>query len=377
MPPDDTPAAAFTIRIVSPEPLYLAGPARLRAEAVDDRGMPIESVAWMELTLDGKAFPPDGKPPFEWEFDAGPDLTRHRIEIKAVARNGARAHLATLSRAHAFVEQVGVDLVLVPVVVLDVPDGAAGEGTGRPVSGLRQSDFVVLEDGRERPITSFSDEPLPASVVLALDTSLSMEGELWSARKALVEFAGSFTSGSSFSLLTFNDQVFLEQGFTHSVDDVAAAAAAVRAEGMRTALYEALRIGAMHLAGRPGPRVLVLFTDGRDTLHEADSGRLRTSLDQAQAADVAVFAVAYGRAEAATLASIAEETGGALVTARNAGQLREAFATLSRAIGSRYLLGYEPPDPKKPGYRSIDVRVSRSGARILARRGYVMKPNGR
>ena len=53
--------------------------------------------------------------------------------------------------------------------------------------------------------------------------------------------------------------------------------------------------------------------------------------------------------------------------------LRGAFARITESLGTRYLLGYEPPNPGKPGYRRIDVRVSREGAKVFTRRGYLMK----
>jgi VWFA-related protein len=212
--------------------------------------------------------------------------------------------------------------------------------------------------------------------VVALDNSRSMEPNLLGARKAVSDFVMGQPAYSVVSLLTFNDQVFMEQDFTHDPRQVVSALAAARSEGMRTALYEALRVGSMHLARRPGARVLVLFTDGEDTLDEEGEGRLRTAIDAAQAADVTVFAVAYGRADAASLGKMTSETGGEVVAARGASELKTAFARIGEALGSRYILGYEPPEPGRAGYRDIDVRVSRQGARVLARRGYTMRPGG-
>jgi VWFA-related protein len=368
----ETPGATapFTVRIVSPEPLFLVGRCRVRAEAIDSEGRPYGRVAWMSLAVDGEALEPDSRPPFEWELDAGADLKPRRLTLEAVARDGGRASLALLSSAHAFVEAVGVNLVLVPVVVREAPEG---KGTGRAVPGLTAADFRVLEDGTERPITSFSNEPLPASISVALDNSRSMERDLWSAQKAIGGFVEGQPPYTALSLLTFNDQVFLEHDFTYDREEIVSAVGAARAEGTRTALYDALRIGSMHLSRRPGPRILVLFTDGEDTVYEGEVGRLRTSIDAAQGADVTVFAVAYGPRQASSLREIASQTGGEVIAARGAGDLKGAFARIAESLGSRYLLGYEPPEPGKPGYRSIEVRVSRPGLSVLARRGYRMR----
>lgn len=365
----ETESPAFTLRLTAPQPLYLVGKCRITVEALDTAtGEPWPGVAYMTLSVDDAVLPPDSKPPFTWDYDAGDDLQRRRIQVTAVGRDGRSASLAVLSSTYPFVESVGVNLVLVPVVV------RAGDGPGgRLLSGLKSTDFTVLEDDTPRPITSFSNEPLPASIVVALDNSQSMEGNLWSAQKAISGFLETQPPWSAFSFLVFNDQVFLEHDFSHDALSVASAVAAMRAEGTRTALYDALRIGSMHLSKRPGSRVLVLFTDGDDTVYEADAGRLRTAIDVAQAADVTVYAVAYGPRHNESLQEITMQTGGEVVPARGAGDLRGAFARITESLGTCYLLGYEPLNPGKPGYRRIDVRVSREGAKVFARRGYLMK----
>ncbi|HZI95070.1 MAG TPA: VWA domain-containing protein [Patescibacteria group bacterium] len=369
-----TPSASgWTLRLVAPDPLYLVGRTRVVAVALDPSGKPFEKISWMNLSLDGRELGADSRPPYEWEVDVGAALDRHRLELTAVARDGGRSTLSVLSPSYPFVDAVGVNLVLVPAVV---------RVGGRAVTGLTSSDFTLLEDGVAQTITSFSSEPMPASIAVALDNSGSMEGQLWSAQKAIAGFLQTQPGWTSLAFMTFNDQVFLEQDFTFEARLIATAVAAARVDGTRTALYEAVRIGSMYLGKRPGARVLLIFTDGEDTEHEgegaeASQGRLRRSIDAAQAADITVFALAYGNAGTgsggAALKQMTEQTGGEVATARSASELREAFARIGESIGSRYLLGYEPPQPKKTGYRAIELRVSRSGAEVFARRGYVMR----
>ena len=75
----------------------------------------------------------------------------------------------------------GVELINVTATVSD--------GRGRFVSGLRQDDFRIYEDGELRPITHFTAERVPVSLGIVLDTSGSMEGEkLIAAKQALQRF---------------------------------------------------------------------------------------------------------------------------------------------------------------------------------------------
>jgi VWFA-related protein len=363
-------APAFVVRIVAPDPLHLAGVTSIEAAAFDPSGAPYPGIAWMSLSLDGAPPEHDDRPPWSWTVDAGAAPRGHRIAVVAVGRDGSKASLSTLSTPARWVDAVTVSQVLVPVVVRAEPSRGTPE---RLVTDLQAGDFTILEDGAVRPIVSFSSEPPAGAIALAFDTSLSMEPHLWSARKAALDFVASRPAPSNLSLLTFNDDVYLEQDFTTDRSAVGAALAAARAGGSRTALYETLRVGSRHLAKQAGPRTLVIFTDGMDTRDE-DDGRLRTAIEAAQGADVAIYGIAWGTEASASLARMALGTGGEVYGARSAGELRGAFAAIGEALGSRYLLGFEPSTPERAGYRRIEVRVARQGVRVHARAGYHAAP---
>ena len=60
----------------------------------------------------------------------------------------------------------GVELVNVNATVSDP--------SGRFVPGLTKDDFIVYDDGRQQEITQFSNERVPVSLGILLDTSGSM-----------------------------------------------------------------------------------------------------------------------------------------------------------------------------------------------------------
>src|SRR2546425_3430283 len=62
----------------------------------------------------------------------------------------------------AEVVKVDVDLVTVDALVLQ-------KKTARAVGNLKQTDFVVLEDGTPQQVTHFSQDSLPLSVLLLID----------------------------------------------------------------------------------------------------------------------------------------------------------------------------------------------------------------
>jgi Ca-activated chloride channel homolog len=79
---------------------------------------------------------------------------------------------------------VDVDLVVFNTTVTD--------GKGRQVSGLKQSDFRVSEDGRPQQIRLFQPEDIPATVGLVIDSSGSMRNKL----QEVVGSALGFMAGS-------------------------------------------------------------------------------------------------------------------------------------------------------------------------------------
>jgi Ca-activated chloride channel family protein len=153
----------------------------------------------------------------------------------------------------------GVELINVTATVSD--------GRGRFVSGLRQEDFRVYEDGEQRPITHFTAERVPVSLGIVLDTSGSMSGEkMQSAKQALQRFL--------YDLLGEDDEVFLYRfdnrpelvsPWTRNKDQVAAELRRIQPRGATT-LYDAIA-EAIPLAatGKNRKKALLIISDGNDS----------------------------------------------------------------------------------------------------------------
>lgn len=137
------------------------------------------------------------------------------------------------------------------LVVLDV---VVTDHDGNPVTGLNQSDFTVLEDGKLQPIQSFethlpvqqmTDVPdlhLPAgeftniptqpansavNVVLFDILNTPTEDQLF-ARQQMVDFLKTLPRGQPVALFTLGYDLRMIAGFTTSTDDLIAAAMKVR-----------------------------------------------------------------------------------------------------------------------------------------------------
>ena len=92
-----------------------------------------------------------------------------------------------------------IDTVQVNVTVTDA--------NGRLITGLSRDDFEIFEDGTPQPITVFTDERVPISLGVLLDSSDSMRGQrIADARGAVDRFVS--------TLLEPGDEAFIA-AFNH------------------------------------------------------------------------------------------------------------------------------------------------------------------
>jgi VWFA-related protein len=77
----------------------------------------------------------------------------------------------------------------------------------------------------------------------------------------------------------------------------------------------------------------------------------------------------FASAEAAEgSTNLADDTGGLII--RNTNDISKGLTRVLDMTSTYYLLGYEPPDHKKPGFRKIKVEPLDKRYRVIARRGY-------
>ena len=237
--------------------------------------------------------------------------------------------------------KVDVKLVNVFVTVTD--------GHGAPVANLQKENFVLKEDGKEQKIAIFSRESaLPLSIVLAVDTSLSTRKdlplELISARK----FAHAIVRPQDgLALYKFSEEVSLMVPFTSDLKKIDAGIDRVR-NGSATALYDAIFLGSQALSRRQGRKVMVVITDGGDTMSQMN---YKQALRAAQESEAIIYSIIIVPIEASAgrdtggehaLIQISSDTGGKYYYATSLPQLDDAFRQISDELRTQYLLAYYP-----------------------------------
>jgi len=176
----------------------------------------------------------------------------------------------------------------------------ATDGTGRWIQDLRKQDFIVYEDGVQRPVLGLQrDVDTPASIGIVVDTSGSMSWKLAAAEAALQHFVRTLNPSDQFFLIAFSDRAFLLQDFTDNPAGLNRAIGLLHAYG-RTALYDAVVKGLQKVEqGRWPKKTLLVMTDGMDN---ASSNSLDGAIQAARRGGVLIYTVGLGTTDGSAMA---------------------------------------------------------------------------
>lgn len=264
-----------------------------------------------------------------------------------------------------YIEEIEVNVVELPVQVSDA--------AGVPIPDLTEKNFTVLENGQPKQIAAFNYAAnLPLSLGVLLDHSGSMEQRMSTAKEAATEFFRDIMKiGDKAFIAGFSSEPSKAAPFVGDPGALESQVNAVPDAGGSTALYDAIVTGLYRFRNVQGRKALVVITDGDDT-----SSRLAYDdmLAYARAARVPLYFIGIGFTfgGGGAMKSLAAETGGVAYMIRNVKQLSETYKQLEADLRSQYLLTYRTESTKKDtAYRSIEVKVDRTDARVRTIRGFI------
>lgn len=260
--------------------------------------------------------------------------------------------------------RAGTTLVAVYATVQDA--------TGRLVAGVPRNAFTVLDDGTRVEVAAFSNERQPLTVALLLDMSASIAGEFARVKGAAEQFVERMAPGDRVRIGTFGAEIALSPWLTGDHDRLRKVLAQELWPGGETPLYAAMDAAMVSLSGEAGRRVVLVITDGADSSMIERGRDLRAVVQQhAVAGDFMVYAIGLeGPGLDRSLATLAEQTGGARFQLSRNAELQATMARVIEEIRHQYLLGFVPARLDGRTHR-IEVRVSTPGLRVRARRSYV------
>src|SRR5580692_8017328 len=253
-----------------------------------------------------------------------------------------------------------VDVKLVNVYV------TVTNANGGPVAGLKKENFTLKEDGKDQTISVFDKESaVPLSIALAIDTSLSTRRDLPLEQASAKRFARAILRPvDSLSVFGFNETVLQSTSYTSDLKRIDDGIEHIRL-GAATAMFDAIYLASRSLDHRQGRKVLVLITDGGDTVSKMN---YQQSLRAAEEAECIVYSIIVVPIEASAgretggehaLIQLSDDTGGKFYYATSAEDLDQAFRKISDELRTQYLLAYYPSQRlSNSQFRRIQVNVS-------------------
>ncbi len=279
----------------------------------------------------------------------------------------------------------GVDTVAIYATVRDA--------NGRLVPNLTQADFAVLDDRQPATITTFSNDIVPITVALMMDTSSSLMPSFLRVREAAIHFLDVLLPGDRVRIGSFSDEVAVSPILT---GDRAILTRLLNEElwlGNRTAMWNGIKAGMDSLMPETGRRVVVAVTDGHDdcglvvgsdSLGESRKpphrvGCVKPAEVAREATDVGFMLYAIGLEGpglAPALSDLTERTGGGHVTLAKNSELETTLRELGDELHHQYLIGIKPSASDGRTHQ-LQVSVRPPGLTVKATRSYLAPGGGR
>lgn len=287
----------------------------------------------------------------------------------------------------------GDDVINVESNLVPIPVSVIDNSTGRAVTNLQLSDFVLKVDGKVVPIDEIYRSESPVRLALLFDNSSSVTVAREFEQKAAIGFFRQVLRPETdlAALYSVAGVYRLEQPMTKDVGRLVSAIKNLPAPEGATTLHDALANASNYLQDYAGRRVIVVVSDGQDTLSDYTFDQM---VKIVQKNNCQVYIVhtnefenfkrtgtrnlnANLRALAAErrMADLAKETGGAVYSPIDEQELEQAFSRISAELSTQYILGYYPEqEVMDTRFREIDLTVrSDRNLTIRTRRGYYVK----
>lgn len=288
---------------------------------------------------------------------------------------------------------------------------------GRFISGLRQQDFRIFENGIEQKVDYFQSVEQPFTVVLLLDVSPSTEWQIEDIQQAAITFVDQLRSNDRVMVIAFDDNVQVLNPPTNNRNQLRNAIR--RAEtGDGTSLYEAVdQVITRELNRIEGRKAVVLFTDGVDTTSRR--ANYQSTIADVEEVDALFYPIRYntqqdmnsrggggnggydnddwvgvilnggwkrrgGGSSAGSsareyetgrryLETLAQNSGGRKFEADSLSNLDAAFSGIAEELRRQYSLGYYPDKVGQMGERKqIKIRVMRPNVIVRAKTSYII-----
>jgi len=300
--------------------------------------------------------------------------------------------------------RVKVDMVVLTFTVTD--------SKGRYVTGLKPSDFRILEDGITQRVATFAEGSKPplqvledgstrplvstgkpseaapgqppvdalvgTNVFVLFDTSNYMYRGFVYASDAIADFVRGLDRADSVAVYTFSRNLSKASPLSQDRHEVISGLRKAVA-GDDAALYNTLLLTLRDAAKVPGRKVVIVFSNGPDNASVVAPDDVRAV---AEDEGIPIYVISTSDVNRDPISSavfrrITGRTGGRAYWAKTWQKQVEAFESIREDLGNSYTITYYPAPNPNEGFRKIGVEIVTDPGkryRIRARPGY--RPRG-
>lgn len=273
-------------------------------------------------------------------------------------------------------------LVPIPASVIDA--------TGKAVTNLKLEDFQLSVDGKTAEISDISRSETPIRLAMLFDNSSSVNIAREFEKKAAVRFFKRIIRPEKdlAALFSVATGTRLEQPLTKNSEQLIQAIENFPPPEGATALLDAIIKAADYMKSVEGRRVIVIVSDGDDTISDSTFEETVRAVQQANCQIYIVKTTDFenfkrtgqrgGNANIRALSAerrmqeIALQTGGAVYSPIDEKELDQSFNQISAELSQAYILNYYPEETAKNNeFRNIALKVKgRDDLTVRTRKGY-------
>ena len=256
------------------------------------------------------------------------------------------------------------------LVLLDV---SVKDPKGGFVSGLKQENFKIYENGKPQTITQFANADIPVTVGILVDESGSMRPKRNEVIAAAVEFIKASNPEDEVFVINFNEKA--RRGlpdtvlFSDKIDQLRAALWQGVPEG-RTSLYDAIEM-ALHQSdmGRRDKKTLLVISDGGDNISVHKFPDVMHDVLQSIVTiyTVGIFDEDDPERNPSVLQKLAQVSGGSAYFPKTLEEVIPICRQIAKDVRTRYTIGYIPEISNGKPERQIKAEATSDGQKMVVR----------
>jgi VWFA-related protein len=258
----------------------------------------------------------------------------------------------------------------VPIVNLDV--NVLLDSTHEFVPGLKQPNFLVVEDGVEQQVQSVRLTKTPITAVLLLEFAATSYSFIQDMQNASASFFRSLQPDDYVAVETYDIRPTILTDFTNNRDTIRQALESLTIPMMRdTNEFDALYGTLDRLTRVDGRKYVILISSGVDTFSKVNLDQMLAKIKATP--NVTIYTISTGNFARMMsnrggmgrmdylqgdneMQTFAAMTGGKHFKPTFQGELPDIFAQINDAIRNQYVLTYRPTNTSNDGsYRKVKV----------------------